>query len=223
MLEQIEAVIFDMDGTLVDSMWVWTAIDQEYVERYNLTVPEDFHEAIEGKSYTETARYFLDTFPQLPHTLDEIKQEWYDMSLEKYTKEVRLKDGAEDFIREIRSRGIRTGIATSNDRKLVEKSLQAMGVSSLFDTISTGCEVKRGKPAPDVYLKAADNLMARPSECLVFEDVPMGILAGKNAGMKVCAVDDWFSRPQEAKKRRLADYYIHHYDEILNHTFEVLE
>lgn len=223
MLEQIEAVIFDMDGTLVDSMWVWTAIDQEYIERYNLVVPEDFHEAIEGKSYTETAQYFLETFPQLPHTLDEIKKEWYDMSLEKYTKEVKLKDGAKEFIREIRSRGIRTGIATSNDRQLVEKSLQAMGIASLFDTISTGCEVKKGKPAPDVYLKAADNLMARPSDCLVFEDVPMGILAGKNAGMKVCAVDDWFSRPQEAKKRQLADYYIHHYDEILNHTFEVLE
>ena len=71
-------------------------------------------------------------------------------------------------------------------------------------------------------MKAAENLKTPPRECLVFEDVPMGILAGKNAGMKVCAVDDWFSRPQEAKKRQMADYYIHHYDEILNHTFEVL-
>ena len=222
MLEQIEAVIFDMDGTLVDSMWVWTAIDQEYIDNYHLTVPEDFHTAIEGMSYTETAQYFLDSFPQLPHTLDEIKQEWFQMSLDKYTHDVHLKEGAETFIREIRRRGIRTGIATSNDRKLVEQSLQAMGVAGLFDTISTGCQVKRGKPAPDVYLKAAENLKTPPRECLVFEDVPMGILAGKNAGMKVCAVDDWFSRPQEAKKRQLADYYTHHYDEILNHTFEVL-
>lgn len=222
MLEQIDAVIFDMDGTLVDSMWVWTAIDQEYIDKYHLRVPANFHNAMEGKSYTETAQYFLDTFPELPHTLDEIKQEWYEMALDKYTHEVRLKDGAEEFIREIRRRGIRTGIATSNDRRLVEDSLYSMGISGLFDTISTGCEVKRGKPAPDVYLKAAANLMTAPGDCLVFEDVPMGILAGKNAGMKVCAVDDWFSRPQEAKKREMADYYIHHYDEVLNHTFEVL-
>ena len=86
----------------------------------------------------------------------------------------------------------------------------------------TSCEAKRGKPAPDVYLKAAGQLGAEPSACLVFEDVPMGILAGKNAGMRVCAVDDWFSRPQDAKKRELADYFIHSYEDITNQTYEVL-
>ena len=90
------------------------------------------------------------------------------------------------------------------------------------DRICTSCEVNKGKPAPDVYLKAAGQLGAEPSACLVFEDVPMGILAGKNAGMRVCAVDDWFSRPQDAKKRELADYFIHSYEDITNQTYEVL-
>lgn len=222
MLHEVEAIIFDMDGTLVDSMWVWTAIDDEYIKKYNLTEPEDFHEKMEGMSYTETAQYFLDVFPSLPHTLEEIKQEWYEMSLDKYTHEVHLKDGAEAFIKSARDKGIRIGIATSNDRKLVEASLKAMGVSELFDTICTSCEVRKGKPAPDVYLKAAENLAVSPQKCLVFEDVPMGVLAGKNAGMQVCAVDDWFSRPQDAKKRELADYYILGYDDIMNQTYEVL-
>lgn len=222
MLDKVDAVIFDMDGTLVDSMWIWTAIDQEYIKKYNLHVPTDFHEGMEGMSYTETAEYFLRIFPELPHTVEEIKQEWYQMSLEKYTKEVRLKDGAREFLTYLRKNGLKTGIATSNDRKLVEQSLQAMEARDLFDTICTGCEVRKGKPAPDVYLKAAQNLQVSPSNCLVFEDVPMGILAGKNAGMKVCAVDDWFSRPQDVKKRKLADYYIHDYREILNQNFEVL-
>ena len=79
-----------------------------------------------------------------------------------------------------------------------------------------------GKPAPDVYLKTAAGLHKKPEECLVFEDVPMGILAGKNAGMKVCAVEDAFSAQQADKKKDLADYYIDDYFQVMNHTYEVL-
>ena len=122
----------------------------------------------------------------------------------------------------LKEKGIRTGIATSNDRKLVEEFLKARQVTQLFDTICTSCEVKKGKPSPDVYLQVAKQLDVEPSSCLVFEDVPMGILAGKNAGMRVCAVDDWFSRPQDEKKRQFADYFIHSYEEIMNQTYEVL-
>ena len=143
------------------------------------------------------------------------------MAVEKYIHEVKMKSGAEEFIRRARKAGMHIGIATSNDRKLVEDTLRARGILELFDTISTSCEVNKGKPAPDVYLKAADNLKVNPQRCLVFEDVPKGILAGKNAGMKVCAVDDEYSHHQEKKKRELADYYISCYDEVLESAFEV--
>ena len=85
-LREADAVLFDLDGTLVDSMWVWTAIDEDYIRKYHLNPPEDFHEAMEGMSYTETAQYFLKIFPELPHTVEEIKKEWYDMSVDKYTR-----------------------------------------------------------------------------------------------------------------------------------------
>lgn len=222
MLNGIEAVIFDLDGTLVDSMWVWVSIDDDYIEKYNLTKPEGFHKGMEGLSYTETAEYFLKVFPELPKTVEGLKREWYEMALDKYTTQMTLKDGAKAFLQHLKTRGIKTGIATSNDRKLVEAFLQAMDAEALIDTICTGCEVKKGKPAPDVYLKAAENLQVSPERCLVFEDVPMGILAGKNAGMKVCAVDDWFSEAQKEQKKQMADYYICHYNDILNRTFEVL-
>ena len=83
--------------------------------------------------------------------------------------------------------------------------------------------MNKGKPAPDVYLAAAKALNVSPENCLVFEDVPMGILAGKNAGMKVCAVEDSYSKEQMEQKKKLADYYIKDYDEVLNQTFEVLK
>lgn len=222
MLTGIDAVIFDLDGSLVDSMWVWTSIDDDYLERYNLTMPEGFHELIEGMSSTETAGFFLNSFPHLERTIEQVKEEWMHMALDKYTTQVPLKEGAYDFIRRTKAQGVKFGIATSNTRALVDATLDALQITDLFDAVRTSCEVSAGKPAPDVYLKVAEDLKVKPENCLVFEDVPMGILAGKNAGMRVCAVDDEFSRPQETKKKKLADFYIYHYDEIKKKTYEVL-
>ena len=214
MLTDIKAVIFDMDGTLLDSMWVWTEVDRIYIEKYDLAVPDDFHKAIEGMSFTETAQYFLDTFPNLHLTIEEVKKEWVELSRELYRTKVKLKPGAKDFLKKMYEKEIRLGIATSNTRQLVEEVLEALHVDRFFSAICTACEVKAGKPAPDVYLKAAEELQVRTENCLVFEDVPNGILAGKNAGMRVCAVDDVFSRPYDTEKRQLADYYIHDYRDI---------
>lgn len=222
MLENIKGIIFDLDGSLADSMWVWSAVDDEYIKRYKLQMPEDFYEAIEGKSFTETAQYFLDMFPQLDMTLEELKQEWVMMAEEKYRLEVPLKEGVREFLKDMKEQRIPVGIATSNHRSLAEELLEANHIREYIDVIWTSCDVKTGKPAPDVYLRVAESLGISPESCLVFEDVPMGILAGKNAGMKVCAVEDSFSRHQEARKKELADYYIRNYNDIKNKTYEVL-
>lgn len=223
MLENVDAVIFDMDGTLIDSMWIWPDIDQVYLDRYDLTQPEDFHQAMEGMSYREVAQYFLDTFPSLPRTREEIMEDWTQMAYERYMTQVPLKTGAGEFIQRMRKMGKKIGIATSNGRRLVDDTLEALKITDLFDSVRTACEVASGKPAPDVYLLVAKDMGVAPERCLVFEDVPMGILAGKNAGMKVCAVEDDFSKPQEKKKRELADYYIQDYQDIINETYEVLK
>ena len=215
MLRDIEALIFDMDGTLIDSMWVWTSIDDEFLAKYNLTEPENFHEGMEGKSYTETAQYFKDCFPSLTLSLQEIMDEWSEMAYERYMTKVPLKPGAEEFIRKMRKEGKKIGIATSNARELVEDTLKTLHVQELFDVVVTSCEAGAGKPAPDVYLLAASKLNAEPAKCLAFEDVPMGIMAGINAGMKTCAVADRFSDKQRDKKRELADYFIENYYEVL--------
>lgn len=222
MLENIDAIIFDIDGTLIDSMWVWTDIDDIFLEKYNLTEPEGFHEGMEGKSYSETAQYFLDLFPELPHTREEIEAEWHQMAYEIYTTKIQLKKGAFAFIKDMHAAGVKLGIATSNSRDLAEGTLENNQVLSFFESIWTSDEARAGKPAPDVYLKVAESLGVKPERCLVFEDVPKGIMAGKNAGMKVCAVEDAFSKPQEQLKRELADYYIQNFDDIKNKTYEVL-
>ena len=198
MLKNIGAVIFDMDGSLVDSMWMWRAIDIEYLGRYGIPLPENLQSEIEGMSFGETALYFKEHFP-IPDSLEEIKQTWNRMAWDKYIYEVPLKKGIPEFLNGCRTHGIRLGIATSNSRELVENVAATHQLREYFTSIVTGSDVERGKPAPDIYLEAAGQLGILPSECLVFEDIVAGIQAGKNAGMRVCAVEDAYSAHDREK------------------------
>ena len=215
MLHGIKAVLFDMDGTLMDSMWMWKDIDIEYLGRYGIELPDDLQQQIEGKGFTETAEYFRETF-SLPCSVEEIKAEWNKMAFEAYRTRVPLKPGAGEFLAYLKEHGIRMAIATSNSMELALTALKANHVLEYFDCVRTACEVAAGKPSPDIYLSAAASLAVRPEECLVFEDVPMGILAGHNAGMKVCAVEDAYSKSRGEEIQSQADYYIRDYREILN-------
>lgn len=214
MLEKIKAVIFDLDGTLVDSMWMWKKIDIEFLGRYGYECPDDLQRIIEGMSFSETAVYFKERF-HIPLSLDEIKEIWVQMSIDKYRNEVPLKTGAGEFLRYLKERHIRTGIATSNGRDMVDAVLNSLQITDYFDLVTTACEVAAGKPAPDIYLKVAEGLSVDPKDCLVFEDIPAGILAGKRAGMKVCAVADAFSLDLTGEKREMADFYINDYNELM--------
>ena len=143
-----------------------------------------------------------------------MKEDWNRMAWDKYMNEVMLKPGADVFLHHCLDKGIKLGIATSNSRQLVEAVAKARGFGKDFDCIMTACEVEKGKPSPDIYLAVADKLGVEPEECLVFEDITPGIMAGKNAGMRVCAVEDDYSMHQIEEKKALADYYIRDYYEI---------
>ena len=209
-----KAALFDLDGTLVDSMWMWTEIDIEYLNRFGRQFSPGLQKEIEGMSFTETAVYFKETF-SIPDSIEAIKADWTRMSLDKYAHEVPLKPYAEDVLKWLKACGMKIGISTSNYREMVDACLNSLGIAHYFDAVCTACEVKRGKPSPDIYLHTADRLGAEPSGCIVFEDVPAGIRAGKAAGMTVVAVDDAFSAPEEAEKRRLADFFIRDFGELL--------
>ena len=137
------------------------------------------------------------------------------MAWDKYANEVPVKEGVRELLAYCGERGIKAGIATSNSRQLVENVVRAHQMESCFDCIMTGCEVEKGKPAPDIYLAVAKELAVTPENCLVFEDIIPGIQAGKAAGMKVCAVYDEYSVHQDEEKHRLADYYTYGFRELM--------
>jgi len=215
MMQNIQAVIFDLDGSLVDSMWMWKEIDVEYLGSFGISLPPDLQEAIEGMSFKEVAEYFKQRF-QIKDTIEEMQAQWNRMAWEKYSHEVHLKPGAREFLEECRNRDIKLGIASSNSRELIRTCLEGNQVLEYFSCILSGSDGLKGKPAPDIYLEAAKTLKVDPVNCLVFEDIIPGILAGKNAGMKVCAVEDAYSKHQEDAKKEAADYFIKDYYRIFN-------
>ena len=214
MLNNIKAVLFDLDGTLVESMSMWGDIDVDYLKKYHIPVPEGLQKAIEGLSMYQTAVYFKENFA-IEDSLEDIMDEWNRMAYKKYTTEIPLKPGVRAFLDVLKSKNIPCGIATSNSRILTEAILKSHQVENYFSVMVTGDEITNGKPDPEVYLEAARKLGVAPEHCLVFEDIPFGIMAGKRAGMTVCAVEDDYSMNDMEEKIRLADFYIKSYEELL--------
>lgn len=214
MLTNKKAVIFDLDGTLVDSMGIWKELDIEYLSRFQIELPNDLQSEIEGMSFYETAAYFKKRF-SIPGSVEEITACWNEMAAYKYTHEVPLKKGVREFLALCKKNNLKLGIASSNSKELVVSVLRAHGIETYFDAICTSGHGEKGKPAPDVYLKAARELHIDPEQCLVFEDIIAGIQAGIAAGMKVCAVDDVYSKHQKEEKEKLAHYFIENYLEIV--------
>lgn len=213
-LKRKKAVIFDLDGTLVDSMGMWHEIDVAFLGERGIPLPPTLQKDIEGMGFSEVAAYFRKTF-SLPMSVEEIEEVWRRMSYQKYRYELALKPGADAFVGWLKREGYRLGIATSNSKELAKAALIRHGMDEVFQAVVTSDEVKAGKPSPEVYLTAAERLAADPSDCLVFEDLPAGILAGKRAGMTVFAVADDFSERAEEEKRRIADGFIRDFRELL--------
>ncbi len=208
------AVIFDLDGTLVDSMWIWEQIDIDYLKEKGHDLPEDLQKDIEGCSFTETAQYFKDRF-NIEDDIETIKKRWIEMSKDFYADKIVLKKGIQELLDLLKEKNIKMGIATSNSRELAESVLINNRIDDYFEVLVTSCDVKKGKPEPDVFLKAAELMDVSPKVCLVFEDTHAGVLAGKAAGMDVIAIYDALSEEYMEEIKEAADHYLMCYSELV--------
>lgn len=214
MFNNIKGVIFDLDGTLIDSMWVWDQIDMEYLNEKNLDVPENLTDEIGHLSFNQVAVYFKERF-KLEDSLDEIKKRWNDMAYYHYSTDIKLKEGVVEFLQYLKKSNIKIGLATSNSHALLEIVLKNNNIYHYFDSITITDEVSVGKHEPDVYLLAAKKLEVSPNECLVFEDIVQAIKGAKKAGMKVVGVADNRSHNDKDEIISLTDKFITNFNEMI--------
>lgn len=182
------SVIFDFDGTLADSLWVWDDIDVRFCEIYDLTVPDDYYEKIDAMTFEETAVYFIEELG-LDMPAEEILYHFNEMAYDRYAHEVKLLPGVKEYLELLKTRGVTMGIATSLTWPLLEAAMKNNGIDGYFDDIAF-CDESASKEKPDVYLLAAERIGARPKDCIVFEDAPSGIASARSAGMAACQVVD---------------------------------
>ncbi|MBE6070487.1 MAG: HAD family phosphatase [Clostridium butyricum] len=215
MFKNIKGVIFDLDGTLVNSMWIWSRIDDEYLNMKGHSTPKDLNAEINHLSFTQTAQYFKDRF-NISDSIEEILYTWNTMALNHYKNDVKLKCGVKEFLDKLKSHNISISLATSNSQELLHACLKSNGIYEYFDTITTTDEVSRGKNFPDVYLLSASKMGISPDNCAVFEDILPAIKGAKAANMKVFAVKDDACVNTKAQLIEYADMYIDSFTEILD-------
>lgn len=182
-----DAVIFDLDGTLVDSMPAHFSAWCKALEKHDACgiLPEDVFFAMGGRPTIDIIMELNGEFG-LHLDAEEVaadKRQAFLASLDQ----VVIIDEVVEFARSLRGK-MPMAIATGGGRGVVEKTLQAVDLSDLFDEVVTAHDIKNGKPAPDIYLEAAARLEIAPERCLVFEDAPAGMMAAESAGMKVVRV-----------------------------------
>jgi len=206
-----DAVVFDMDGVLIQSEEVWDEVREAYVRERGGRYDTEIQRAMMGMSSPEWSRY-LHEHAGVPDEPDMINAEVVRRMLAAYRDDLPLIPGAVDAVQRLAAR-FPLGLASSSNRELIDTVLDVAGLAPLFAATVSSEEVAHGKPAPDVYLEAARRLRVAPERCTAVEDSHGGIRSAKSAGMRVVAIPNP-SYPPGEKALALADVTIGSLDEL---------
>ena len=212
-LDGFKGVIFDLDGTLLDSMSVWQQVDIDFLAKRGIAVPEDYQDAVKNMYFSTAAVYTKERF-SLSDTVEEIMAEWVQLGFEAYKNRVRLKAGAKRLLNYLYENNVKLAFATANEEQLSEAVLTSNGVWELFSANAYVAETGKDKSEPEVYLLACKRLGVKPSECVVFEDILQGIEGAKKGGFTVCGVFDESSKEDWDKIVKTADFSVLSFEEL---------
>ncbi len=182
--------IFDMDGTLINSMDYWCNLGREYLYKYGITENiEDILEEVGTKTMSQGSKLFADNFDGLPG-VPEIISELRTMIADHYKKDVVTKPGVIEYLEALHNQGVRMCLASATDVNLVVLVMKRLGIDKYFEFMLSCEEIGKGKDEPDIYLEAARRLGCKPEEAAVYEDVFYSANTAKKAGFYTIAVAD---------------------------------
>ncbi len=211
----MEGAIFDLDGTVLDSSWVWDKVDLKFLGSRGFDVPDDYVEAISPLGAKRAAVYTIERFGLWNEKPEDLMQEWFEIAKKEYKDKVLCKPGAVEYIHKLYNSGIKLAVATSSERELFLHTLERENILSCFSHIVTVSEVERGKGYPDIYEEAARRMKINPHNCVVFEDILAGVSGAKLGEFYVVAVQDRKSVHHRRKIEEMADYYIEAFTDLL--------
>ncbi len=200
----IRYAIFDLDGTLLDSSYMWQNLGTRYLNLLGIEPTNDLAESLCVMTMPESANYLRDKY-SIPYSADEILRQFARMTEEFYKEQVGFRTGAPRLLAQLRARCIKMSIATAGDANLGMTALSRLGVSNFF-TGAVSCSEYGAKTSSEVFLAAAELIYAVPEETIVFEDSLHAIRSAKKAGFRTAAVRDISERNQDELKR-IADFY----------------
>jgi len=184
---RLEAVLFDMDGVIVDSEPLWTEAEIQFLARRSLSYAPQLKAVLMGRDSREAVGILIKHY-NLRESVDDVIAERNELVAGLFDAFLQPIPCALDLVKSVRNSGVKTSLVSSSPKRLIDLVLDRFSVAGLFDLVLSGDHVFRGKPAPDIYITAAEKLNVKAEYCLVIEDAPHGVAAAKHAGMRCLAI-----------------------------------
>lgn len=203
-MNQIKAVIFDMDGVLIDSEKFWKQAESEIFGSLGVNVSDEFTEFTKSMTTREVTQFWYERFPWSDLTHQSVEERVLQRVIELIKTENCEIKGISTFIRSLKKSGYKIALATNSPAIIIPVVLNKLEIHKYFDAVTSADEVSKGKPDPEIYLLTSKKLQINPSECFVIEDSCSGIIAAKSASMKVAA----FTNNKKNNLQQATDYVI---------------
>jgi HAD superfamily hydrolase (TIGR01509 family) len=212
--KDIDLVIFDLDGTLVDSTSLWGQIDEKFFNRRGRAIPSEYAKEIAHVGLRAAAQITKDKyFPN--ENIEEIMKEWENLSIEAYTHDIPLKNNAKRILEVLKEKGAHIALATANSKNLYEPCLFRLGIDKYFDYVIDVNSCKNGKDSPEIFDKVCEHFNVTSNNALVFEDSLTAIKTAFLANYNVVAIYDPQSTKDIDATKKYSHYFIYDYEEII--------
>lgn len=206
--------IFDVDGTILDSMQVWYKVTTNFFEMHNLVLTEEKAASYKEMTLDESLPQINEEF-NLGMTKDEILEEFRQLIIHEYTFNIQLKPNIDIYLKKLHDSGVKIAVATSGYEGMCKSAFKRLGILKYIDAYAFSSEVGVNKGNPDIYLLAAERIGLKPQDCTVYEDIVLGLETARKAGFKTCAIYDDTNSYETQRLKQVSDRYITGWEELL--------